>query len=74
LIIVLVLVIAVLFVIVYYLSLGLGELPKYTGIAQDYVYRARTYIIHGAKYVERPVRALKKFPEKMQDFFNSYMP
>ncbi len=69
-----IIVLAVLMIIIYYFSQALGALPKYTSMAQDYIYHARTYIIHAAKAVERPVRALTRVSEKIQEFFSAYMP
>ena len=45
------------------------NLPHYTGMAQDYIYIARSYIIRGADMVVKPVIDLEGFIEKIKAFF-----
>lgn len=41
--------------LVYLFARLLGILPTYTGIAQDYVYKIRLYVLHAADKVVKPV-------------------
>jgi uncharacterized membrane protein len=59
---------AVLIGLIYLMARGLGALPHYTGIAQDYVYMARGYIIRGADMAARPFIALGGFIENIKAF------
>jgi uncharacterized membrane protein len=54
---------------IYLMARALGALPHYTGIAQDYVYIAQSYIIRGADMVVKPVIALEGFIENVKAFF-----
>jgi uncharacterized membrane protein len=60
---------AILIGLIYLMARALGALPYYTGIAQDYVYKARAYIIRGADMVVKPVIAVDGFVEKIKAFF-----
>jgi hypothetical protein len=60
---------AVLGGLIYLLALALGRLPYYTGIAQDYVYKARGYILRGADMVVKPIIAFDGFLENIRAFF-----
>jgi uncharacterized membrane protein len=60
---------AILVGLIYLMARALGALPYYTGIAQDYVYKARAYIIRGADMVVKPVIAVDGFVEKIKAFF-----
>lgn len=54
--------------LIYLMALALGALPYYTGMAQDYVYMARSYIIRGADMAAKPVIALGGFIENVKAF------
>ena len=43
--------------LIYLMARALQGLPYYTGIAQDYVYKARGYIIRGADMAAKPILA-----------------
>lgn len=60
---------AILAGLIYLMARALNGLPHYTGIAQDYVYLAQSYIIRGADMVVKPVIALDGFIEKAKAFF-----
>jgi len=60
---------AVLIGLIYLLILALGGLPYYTGIAQDYVYKARSYVVRGADMVAKPILALDGWVETIKAFF-----
>jgi hypothetical protein len=48
---------------------ALSALPHYTAIAQDYVYKAKAYIIRAADMVAKPVIAIDGFIENIKVFF-----
>ena len=60
---------AILVGLIYLMARALSALPTYTGIAQDYVYKAKAYIIRGADMVAKPVIAVDGFIEKIRAFF-----
>lgn len=60
---------AILIGLIYLMARALGALPYYTGIAQDYVFIARGYILRGADMVTKPVLALGGFLEQIKAFF-----
>jgi len=62
-------VLAILIGLIYLMARALGALPHYTGIAQDYVYIAQSYIMRGADMVVKPMIALEGFIEKIKAFF-----
>jgi hypothetical protein len=62
-------VLAILIGLIYLMARALGALPRYTGIAQNYVYIARSYILRGADMAVKPVIALEGFIEKAKSFF-----
>jgi hypothetical protein len=62
-------VLVILIGLIYLMARALGVLPHYTGIAQDYVYIARSHIIHGADMVVKPVIALEGLIERVKAFF-----
>jgi uncharacterized membrane protein len=68
------LVLVVLIGIIYLLARALGALPYYTGIAQDYVYIARGYIIRGADMVVKPIISLNAWLENLKDFVGRITP
>jgi hypothetical protein len=59
---------AILIGLIYLMARALGVLPHYTGIAQDYVYKARGFIIRGANMAVKPVIALRGFIENIKAF------
>lgn len=59
---------AVLIGLIYLMTLALKNLPRYTGVAQDYVYLARGYVMRGADMVANPVIALKSSLENITAF------
>ena len=55
--------------IIYLLARLLNITPTYTGIAQDYVYKAAGYIKRGADMVVKPVMQLEGFVASITAFF-----
>ena len=55
--------------LIYLMARALGALPHYTGIAQDYVYIAQSYITRAADMVVKPMIALEGFIETVKAFF-----
>lgn len=53
---------------IYLMTRALGALPYYTGLAQDYVYKARGYIIRGADMAAKPILAIGEFLETIKAF------
>ena len=60
---------ALLSVIIYYLGKLLGITPKYTGIAQDYVHKAAAYIKRGTELVVSPVLFIDGIGASIRKFF-----
>ena len=60
--------------LIYLMALALGNLPYYTGIAQDYVFKARSYIIRGADMAVKPILALNGWLETIKAFFERMTP
>ncbi|MBI5963283.1 MAG: hypothetical protein HY863_07400 [Chloroflexi bacterium] len=60
---------AILIGLIYLMALALSALPTYTGLAQDYVHKAKAYIIRGADMVAKPVLAIDSFIEDIKAFF-----
>ena len=60
---------AILIGLIYLMVRALSALPYYTGIAQDYVYKAKAYIIRGADMAVKPVIAIDGFIENIKAFF-----
>lgn len=69
-----ILLLALLIGLIYLLALGLGALPHYTGIAQDYVYKARGYITRGAEMIVKPIIAFDRWLENIKAFFGRILP
>lgn len=69
-----ILALAILIGMIYLLARGLGALPYYTGIAQDYVYIARGYIVRGADMLVKPVIGLNAWLENVKDFIGRMTP
>lgn len=59
---------AILIGLIYLMARALDALPHYTGIAQDYVYIAKSYIIRGADMAVKPIIALGGFIENVKAF------
>ena len=62
-------VLAILIGLIYLMARALGALPHYTGIAQDYVYIAQSYITRAADMAVKPMIALEGFIENIKAFF-----
>lgn len=54
---------------IYLMARALSGLPYYTGIAQDYVHKARGYIIRGADMAAKPILAINDLVENLKAFF-----
>lgn len=65
---------AILIGLIYLMARALGYLPHYTGIAQDYVYIARSYIIRSADMAVKPILALNGWLEAVKTFFERMTP
>lgn len=65
---------AVLIGLIYLMARALGGLPYYSGIAQDYVYKAQGYITRGAALVVKPVRTLNHWLEQIKVFVERMTP
>ncbi len=55
--------------LIYLMARALQGLPHYTGIAQDYVYMARGYIIRAADMAAKPILVLDGWLESIKAFF-----
>lgn len=69
-----ILVLAILIGLIYLLALALGYLPHYSAIAQDYVFKARGYIVRGANMVVKPIFAVDGWLENLKAFFGRITP
>lgn len=67
-------VLALLIGLIYLMARMLGALPYYTGIAQDYVFKARAYILRGADMTAKPILALNGWLETIKAFFERMTP
>ncbi len=65
---------AILLGLIYGMYRLLTALPYYTGIAQDYVFLARSYIIRGANMAVKPIIALNGWIETAKAFFERITP
>jgi len=65
---------ALLIGLIYLMALALSNLPYYTGIAQDYVYIARGYIIRGADMLVKPIIGLNAWLENIKEFIGRMTP
>ncbi len=65
---------AVLIGLIYLMARALGALPHYTGIAQDYVYKARGYLVRAADMAVKPILALDGWLESIKAFFGRMTP
>jgi hypothetical protein len=69
-----ILVLAVLIGVIYLLALALGHLPHYSAIAQDYVFKARGYIVRAANMVIKPIFAVGDLLENIRAFLGRIIP
>lgn len=60
--------------LIYGMSRLLRALPYYTGIAQDYIFIARGYIIRGADMAVKPILALNEWVQTAKAFFERMTP
>lgn len=60
--------------LIYLMARLLRALPYYTGIAQDYVFLARGYIIRGADMIVKPILALNGWLQTAKAFFERMTP
>ena len=60
--------------LIYGMVRALGAIPYYTGIAQDYIYIARSYIIRGADAVSGSIIEVEGFLENIKSFFQRIVP
>jgi hypothetical protein len=60
--------------LVYGMSRLLTALPHYTGIAQDYIYIARGYIMRGADMAVKPILAINEWLQTAKAFFERMTP
>ena len=67
-------VLAILGGLIYLMWRALKALPYYTGIAQDYVFIARGYIIRGANMLVKPILSLDGWLQSMKAFFERMTP
>lgn len=67
-------VLAILGGLIYLMMRLLGALPYYTGLAQDYIFIARGYIIRGADMAVKPILALNGWLESIKAFFERMTP
>lgn len=68
------LVLAILIGLIYLMARALGALPYYTGIAQDYVYKARGIIVRAADMAVKPIIALNGWLESIKAFLGRMTP
>lgn len=67
-------VLAILGGLIYGMARLLSALPIYTGLAQDYIFIARGYIIRGADMAVKPILALDGWLESIRAFFERMTP
>ena len=67
-------VLAILGGLIYGMDRLLNALPYYTGIAQDYIFIARGYIVRGANMVVKPILALNDWLQTAKAFFERMTP
>lgn len=65
---------AILAGLIYLLARALGILPYYTGVAQDYVYKTKGYIVRGADLAVRPILAVNGWLETIKALFERMTP
>lgn len=67
-------VLAILIGLIYLMARALKAIPYYTGIAQDYVFIARGYIVRGADMAVKPILALNGWLQTAKTFFERMTP
>ena len=67
-------VLAILGGLIYLMARLLNALPYYTGIAQDYIFITRGYIVRGANMVVKPILALNDWLQTAKAFFERMTP
>ncbi|HMZ06489.1 MAG TPA: hypothetical protein PK078_02650 [Anaerolineales bacterium] len=67
-------VLAILGGLIYGMARLLSALPVYTGLAQDYIFIARGYIIRGADMAVKPILAVNGWLESIKAFFERMTP
>lgn len=60
--------------LIYLMARALKAIPYYTGIAQDYVFIARGYIVRGADMAVKPILALDGWLQTAKAFFERIIP
>ena len=65
---------ALLVALIYGLARVLAALPHYTGIAQDYIYIARGYIVRAADAVSNSIISVDGFITNVKTFFQRIIP
>ncbi len=65
---------ALLAALIYGMARLLQFLPHYTGIAQDYVYLARGYVVRGTEAVTSALIEAEGFTEKIRSFIQRIVP
>jgi uncharacterized membrane protein len=67
-------ILALLIGLIYLMARALGALPYYTGLAQDYTYIARGYVLRGVDMLVKPVVGLNHLLENIKEFLGRIMP
>jgi hypothetical protein len=62
-------VLAILIGLIYLMARGSQIIPIYTGLAQDYVAKARWYITRGAHMLVKPFLVIEGWSASIQEFF-----
>ena len=62
-------VLAILIGLVYLMARGLQVIPTYTGLAQNYVAKARWYITRGANMLVKPFFVIEGWSASIREFF-----
>lgn len=65
---------AVLIGLIYLMARAMSGLPYYTGIAQEYVFKAEAYIKRGANMAAKPIIAINGWREAIKAFFEKVTP
>jgi hypothetical protein len=65
---------ALLAYLIYLMALALDALPHYTGIAQDYVFIARGYIVRAANALSNSIISIDGFIANIKSFFQRIIP
>ena len=65
---------AILIGLIYLMARAMQYLPHYTGIAQDYVYIAQSYVMRGADMAVKPILAANAFLENLKAFLERITP